>query len=85
MTAGDFSFDTVFRRSPSGESEGAQEILFPPISYILWIIFVILMPVLFTNMLVSNFLGDLLLLSVMLPHTSTDRSCTFTAVSNFLQ
>jgi len=80
MTAGDFSFDTVFRRSPSGESEGAQEILFPPISYILWIIFVILMPVLFTNMLVSI---CLLLLSVMLLHTTTDRSCTFTAVSNF--
>ena len=53
MTAGDFSFDTIFRRSPSGESESAQEILFPPISYILWIIFVILMPVLFTNMLVN--------------------------------
>ena len=53
MTAGDFSFDTVFRRSPSGESESAQEILFPPISYILWIIFVILIPVLFTNMLVN--------------------------------
>ena len=53
MTAGDFSFDTVFRRSPSGESESAQEILFPPISYILWIVFVILMPVLFTNMLVN--------------------------------
>ena len=53
MTAGDFSFDTVFRQSPSGESESAQEILFPPISYILWIIFVILMPILFTNMLVN--------------------------------
>ena len=53
MTDGDFSFDTIFRRSPNGESESAQEILFPPISYILWIIFVILMPVLFTNMLVN--------------------------------
>jgi len=53
MTAGDFSFDTVFRRSPSGGSESIQEIKFPPISHILWIIFVILMPVLFTNMLVS--------------------------------
>ena len=54
MTAGDFSFDTVFRRSPSGETESAQEIQFPPISYILWIIFVILMPILFTNMLVNT-------------------------------
>ena len=53
MTAGDFNFDTVFRKSPSGEIEHAQEIQFPPISYILWIIFVILMPILFTNMLVN--------------------------------
>ena len=53
MTAGDFSFDTLFRRSPSGESESATEILFPRMSYVLWIIFVILMPVLFTNMLVN--------------------------------
>ena len=52
MTAGDFSFDTVFCKSPSGESEDAQDILFPPILYILWII-VILMPILFTNMLVN--------------------------------
>jgi len=54
MTAGDFSVDTVFRQSPSGESENAEDILFPSISCILWIIFVILMPVLFTNMLVNN-------------------------------
>lgn len=53
MAAGDFNFDTVFRLSPSGASESTQEILFPPISYILWIIFVILMPILFTNMLVN--------------------------------
>ena len=53
MTAGNFNFDAVFRLSPSGASESAQEILFPPISYILWIIFVILMPLLFTNMLVN--------------------------------
>ena len=53
MTAGDFNFDTVFRLSPSGESENAEEILFLDISYILWIIFVIIMPVLFTNMLVN--------------------------------
>ena len=59
MTAGDFSFDTVFRHSPSGESENAKDILFPSISYILWIIFVILMPVLFTNMLVNNTLHKL--------------------------
>ena len=54
MTTGDF--DSVFRRSPSGERENAEEIQFPNISYILWIIFVILMPTLFTNMLVNIWL-----------------------------
>ena len=53
MTAGDFSFDTVFRQSPSGESEDAKEIQFPLISIFLWIIFVIVMPILFINLLVN--------------------------------
>ena len=52
MTAGDFSFDTIFRLSPSGESEHDKEILFPIISIILWIILLIIMPLLFINMLV---------------------------------
>ena len=54
MTAGDFSFDTVFRLSPSGESEDHDEILFPVISYFLWIILLIIMPLLFINMLVRS-------------------------------
>ena len=53
MTAGDFSFDTVFRQSPSGESEEAEEIHYPLISIILWIVFVIVMPILFINLLVN--------------------------------
>ena len=58
MTAGDFSFDTVFRQSPSGESEDAEEILFPIISYLLWIIFLIIMPILFINLLVRFYNHD---------------------------
>ena len=54
MTAGDFSFDTIFRLSPSGESESDKEILFPIISIILWIIFLIIIPILFINMLVRS-------------------------------
>ena len=56
MTAGDFSLDTIFRLSPSGESEEEKEILFPIISIILWIIFLIIMPLLFINMLVRSML-----------------------------
>lgn len=47
MTAGDFSFNTIF----GIESDGM--ISFPVISYIVWIVFIIIMPILFANMLVS--------------------------------
>ena len=56
MTAGDFSLDTIFRLSPSGESEEEKEILFPIISYLLWIVFLIIIPILFINMLVRSML-----------------------------
>ena len=48
MTAGDFSFNTIFGL----ESDGM--ISFPAISYIVWILFIVVMPILFTNMLVSE-------------------------------
>ena len=52
MTTGEFEFDTIFRQNPTGLSDSAEEIPFPPVSYILWILFVIIMPILLTNMLV---------------------------------
>lgn len=52
MSTGEFDFDTIFRQDPTGGSADAEEIPFPAVSYILWITFVILMPVLLTNMLV---------------------------------
>ena len=54
MTTGEFDFDSIFRQDPTGESDAAEEIPFPPISFILWIVFVIIMPILLTNMLVCN-------------------------------
>ena len=52
MATGEFEFDTIFRQNPTGLSDSAEEIPFPPVSYILWILFVIIMPILLTNMLV---------------------------------
>ena len=52
MTAGDFDFDSIFRLDPAGGSDDAEEIPFPPVSYLLWIVFVVVMPILLTNMLV---------------------------------
>ena len=54
MTTGEFDFDSIFRQDPTGGSDDAEEIPFPQISYILWIVFVILMPILLTNMLVNS-------------------------------
>lgn len=56
MTIGDFSFDTIFRKSPSGDSENTEEIMFPAIAYLLWIIFLVIMPILFINLLVRSYL-----------------------------
>lgn len=52
MATGEFEFDSIFRQDPSGVRDDAKEIPFPPVSYILWIVFVIIMPILLTNMLV---------------------------------
>ena len=53
MTTGEFEFDGIFRQSPEGTNEDLEEIPFPPVSVILWIVFIILMPILLTNLLVS--------------------------------
>ena len=54
MTTGSFDFDNTFRRDSSGESDFEEELPFLPVTYILWITFVILMPVLLNNLLVTN-------------------------------
>lgn len=53
MTTGEFDFDDIFRQAPNGDSDEEPEIRFEVVSYILWIVVVIIMPVLLINMLVS--------------------------------
>jgi transient receptor potential cation channel subfamily A protein 1 len=48
MTAGDFSFNTIL----GFEEDGL--VSFPAISYIVWLLFLIVMPILFSNLLVSE-------------------------------
>ena len=57
MTTGELDFDSIFRQDPAGGSDDAEEIPFPPISYMLWIVFIIIMPILLNNMLVCIKLG----------------------------
>ena len=66
MTTGEFDFDSIFRQDPSGEGDDADEILFPRVAVILWMVFVILMPIILTNMLVR--LHDTVMLYVFDDH-----------------
>ena len=56
MTTGELGYDAIFRQFPGGADEGQNttEVPFFPVSVILWIFFLILMPILLTNLLVSS-------------------------------
>ena len=51
MTTGEFEYDSIF-----GHNNENRNLLtsFPVVAYILWIIFLIIMPILLTNLLVSK-------------------------------
>ena len=53
---GGFDFDAIFRQAPGGteEDNALTEIPFPAVSYIMWITFIIIMPILLNNLLVSE-------------------------------
>jgi hypothetical protein len=53
MSIGDLEYDQLFRQPTGGSSDSVPEIPFPEISYVLWIVFIILIPILFSNLLVS--------------------------------
>ena len=52
MTTGEFDFDGIFFNSQE-DAEEHRELYYPQIAYILWIVFIILMPIILTNLLVS--------------------------------
>ena len=51
MTTGEFEFDTIFINEQDLVDDGL-ELLFPTLTSILWIIFIVTMPILFNNLLV---------------------------------
>ena len=55
MTTGNYNFDVIFRRDSSGDRDSKEELEFLPVTYILWIIFVILMPILLNNLSMYEF------------------------------
>ena len=54
MSSGDLGFDAIFRQFPGGTSEQVDEIPFLQVSCLLWILFLIVMSILFSNLLVSK-------------------------------
>ena len=61
LTLGEFDFDSLFFNTDEGGSDPVngtdpnalpQEVLYPGASYFLWIVFVIMMPIVLTNLLV---------------------------------
>ena len=53
MTTGEFEFDTIYVNEEENDEE---ELKYPVIFTILWIVFIIMMPVLFSNLLVSGYI-----------------------------
>ena len=55
MTIGEIDFNSVFRLFPGGISpeKNVEEIPFFSVSVLIWIIFIIMMPILYSNLLVS--------------------------------
>ena len=51
MTTGEFEFDTIFINEQDLVDDGIV-LLFPTLTTILWIIFIVMMPILFNNLLV---------------------------------
>ena len=59
LTLGEFDFDTLFfnTEDDSGgqDNDGLEdELLYPGATYALWIVFVIVMPIVLTNLLVGS-------------------------------
>lgn len=53
MSTGEQEFDSIFHQEASGGRDALVDVPFPPVSSIMWILFVIFIPILLTNMLVS--------------------------------
>ena len=55
MTTGEFEFDTLYINDQELVDEGLSLFL-PELTGIFWVIFIIVMPILFSNLLVGNYM-----------------------------
>ena len=63
LTMGEFDFDDLFHNTGDDSDQGnstdpnalPDAVLYPGATYLLWIVFVIMMPIVLTNMLVCSY------------------------------
>ena len=75
MTTGEFEFDTIFINDQELVDEGLSLFL-PELTAIMWVIFIIVMPILFSNLLVSNLCSSFLKVLVSLKCARMTNSTT---------
>lgn len=58
MSIGEFEYDSLFRQDPGGldnlAGDGIQEIEFEALARVLWVVFLIFMPIILINLLVRD-------------------------------
>ena len=59
MLTGEMDYEGIFRQSSDGSEEQISALPFPEIAYVLWIIFLIIMPILLSNLLVCIYFSKL--------------------------
>ena len=52
MTTGELDFDGIFFNSQEDADDG-NNLFYPHVAYFLWIVFIVMMPILLSNLLVS--------------------------------
>jgi hypothetical protein len=52
MVTGEMDYESIFRQSSSGTTDPDPPLPFPEISYLLWIVFLVMIPILLGNLLV---------------------------------
>ena len=78
MAVGEMDFETVFRLTSGGVGsidEVPTPIPYTRVSILLWIFFLIMMPILLMNLLVSNNYTALFKPAPLTEHTALDWSC----------
>ena len=74
MSTGGFDFDGMFFNSQE-DAEAGIDLFYPEIAYILWIVFMILMPILLSNLLVIIHLQVIFVLPSIPKQPSDEERC----------